>query len=42
MKSFKIYLILGGVFLLIYIIAEANRPKAVNITACRIYSQDRK
>ena len=30
MKSLKIYLIAGGVFLLLYIIAEANRPRVIN------------
>jgi len=30
MKSLKIYLISGGVFLVLYIIAEVNRPRVIN------------
>jgi hypothetical protein len=32
MKSLKIYLVAGAVFLVLYIIAEANRPKVINWT----------
>jgi hypothetical protein len=32
MKSLKIYLIAGTVFLLVYIVAQINRPKAINWT----------